>query len=1128
MSIENVKEKLKRIEIDLSIQNLIAQANARYILFNTTENKENFPNYTINDDSLTVLAFYYLEIGAKLAERNQFSTAIDPFNKGASILEYVYGSEQNKKELSNYYELISALAYYVCFQYSKSFILINKVKHNTLIANLISLFLQRDFYSLQIKIDETIIDDSYSDEFLSQSEDDEDLIKIYEITIAKALNGFIKYFYSENKELLEESKKLLKNLGQIAELEQAPDIWWIIRLLLMISEGFSEASLWDTLKNYFDTSSDIIKRYIYSLTYQTPRGVYELFITQRKSLEKVLNADNVGCVVSIPTSSGKTRIAEIAILDCLIKEPNSKVLYIAPFRSLAFEVENSLGKIFENIGIEVSQLYGGSLFSKLDMKIIDEAQIIIATPEKAKAMIRGNQDIINDIKLIVIDEGHLFGPDKRHIVNEIFYEELRYYMDKNGGKFLLLSAVLPNPEELALWLSKSEKTVFKDNWRPSDERIGILEWTGETVNLNWESNDSERNSYNRRFIVREEQPLIGRQKKIRYFPSDKNEAVAATAYKLKVFGTVLIFVGVKRSVFTMARAYLKCLGHEPPNFSWKNQRDWNAFELSCKETYGENCEWLEYAKKGILCHNADLHTDVRLPLERLMRLDKPLVIICTSTLGQGVNLGVSSVIFSTVFQGTNELTPRDFWNIAGRAGRAFVDHEGKILVALDKSDKSSRQARSKITWYETKIKSYFDKENIDIAKSGILILIKFLKSFALENNIDFNILLQLISENNLKQLGDNAKNIDDILDWIDDTLLALHALHNKHSKDISIEWIEDFFSKSLSYIQAVKDEDIIGDEIISFAKARINGITQKVGIDKMLWVSIIKSGIPLNSDLIIEDNLDKIIGLISDYIVTEKTIDNKIILLSEIESQLLDIPVFNDINISSSEFEKIRESWLKGFPISRIIQYDNGIGIITNFYTFIFPWVLNGVAKKIRNKGLEEEADIMEEISLLVENGLPNVKSVKIYQAGIRSRVAAKEIGDLYPDEIWDNSISSYKRDLVIHSEFYKENLSKHSCEWLDLLSSYTKREIQKINPIFFKFGNIHEKSKTLMCRTIAGQQYLISPDYSVIEKIKKTNVDFSNISNKEGVYFKYNRNKEYWELDIKNPYISVSDMFSI
>ena len=58
--------------------------------------------------------------------------------------------------------------------------------------------------------------------------------------------------------------------------------------------------------------------------------------------------------------------------------------------------------------------------------------------------------------------------------------------------FCFLSAVLPNAEDLSEWLTGSSDNVYKENWRPSDERIGIMEWNGRAVNLKWKSNDTER------------------------------------------------------------------------------------------------------------------------------------------------------------------------------------------------------------------------------------------------------------------------------------------------------------------------------------------------------------------------------------------------------------------------------------------------------------------------------------------------------------------------------------------------------------------------------------------------------------------------------------------------------------
>ncbi|CAF0861343.1 unnamed protein product [Rotaria sordida] len=224
---------------------------------------------------------------------------------------------------------------------------------------------------------------------------------------------------------MHKAKAQLQNLKEIAELNEDPSVWWVIRLLLIILDGFNEAALWKCLSKHFDIYDDRVKKYINSLIHHSP-PYYELFITQRNSLAQVLNVEEKGCIVSVPTSSGKTRIAEIAILNAMLADPYGKVLYIAPFKSLAFEIESTLENIFSNVDITISHLYGGGLFSKLDERVIDESNVIIATPEKAKAIFRGNSDIFEQVKLVIIDEGHLLGADARLLANEVFYEELRY------------------------------------------------------------------------------------------------------------------------------------------------------------------------------------------------------------------------------------------------------------------------------------------------------------------------------------------------------------------------------------------------------------------------------------------------------------------------------------------------------------------------------------------------------------------------------------------------------------------------------------------------------------------------------------------------------------------------------
>lgn len=1132
MNIEQNQDRLNVINEDKTIQNLIAQANARYILFNTAEGKENFPAYTIKDQNLNVLAFYYLSIGCIFGENNDLENAREPLEKGASILEYVHGSENNKTRLSNYYGLISALSYYVSFQYSKSYILISKIESGSLISKMISLFLKRNFNELISTVERIIIDETYQDQYIAENDNETSgSDKIYTSIIAKALDGFVKYFQTGDEEILISAKTNLKILKEIAELKNEPSIWWVIRLLILISEGFNQASLWKTLYGFFDVQSDLLQKYIKSLVYLSPRGIYELFITQRKALNKVLDTDDNGCVVAIPTSSGKTRIAELAILDSLIKEPDGKILYIAPFRSLAFEIENDLGKVLGNVGITISHLYGGSLFSKLDEMMIDESNVIIATPEKAKAIIRGNRNIANQLLLVIIDEGHLLGADQRLIMNEIFFEELRYFIKKNEGRFLLLSAVLPNAEDLAHWLTGNQNALYKDSWRSADERLGILEWTGNQVNLHWLGSSHEHSSFNNRFIVQEELPLKPRQRSVHYFPDNKNDAIAATAYRLRVFGTVLLFVGQKRSVFTMAKAYLKCLevNSDTDNYMDSNSLDWKAFELACVETYGENNPWLEYAKKGILCHHGSLHSDVRLPIERLMRNGKPRVIIATSTLGQGVNLGVSTVIFTTLYQAGNPISKRDFWNIAGRAGRAFIDHEAKILIAHDKSDTSTRKAKWRNEKTQEEIMSYFNKEHIDIASSGILVLIKAIKQITEKNDIDFELLLELISENKLEDILEKVTGIEDALDWIDDTLLALHSLYNYDIDESNpdYEWIESFFRDSLACIQ-LKNKDILSEnEFVFFVKARVKGIVNRIGTDHNKWNTIINSGIPLNSDLFLEDKLSEIIDILEEYRDDEKSTDIKIAIVQKIVKAIHDVPILeeNKNEITHENFDNVTSLWVNAEPMSSLMEFELSEKIISDVFSYKLPWLLNGIAKKFRNLDLEDEAELIEETALLIETGFPHLKAIKIYQAGIRSRIYANEISDLFEDIGWEKSVKEYRAEILSKKEFIKENISEKCGEWIDLLSNISNTRSIKVPKITdFKLGDAHKSTNILIAKEIDGKQYLRSPDLSFIHDDSEGEIDFSGINNVSGIVFIYDDNEEVWKMQVENPYITVNN----
>ena len=129
-----------------------------------------------------------------------------------------------------------------------------------------------------------------------------------------------------------------------------------------------------------------------------------------------------------------------------------------------------------------------------------------------------------------------------------------------------------------------------------------------------------------------------------------------------------------------------------------------------------------------------------------MYYKKPKIVIATSTLGQGVNIGVSTVIISSIYIDKNPISKRDFWNICGRAGRAFSDIEGKILYTIDTHKKET----SKIKKDKKKAEEYFDTTQLEQVKSGILQLLEKIYNISVELKIDFNLFIELLSEDKIE------------------------------------------------------------------------------------------------------------------------------------------------------------------------------------------------------------------------------------------------------------------------------------------------------------------------------------------------------------------------------------------
>jgi hypothetical protein len=988
-------------------------------------------------------------------------------------------------------------------------VLISATETATAVAGIVASFLRKDFAELIPRINSILFQD--------QAPADEDGIeadqRALETLTTRSIALMLEHAISGEAEYLADADMILADAMIISEAGANPSFWWIARTLRLMLKDYGQGSLWTCLPPFFGQNGETEVRDYASLLALSEPPVTELWRSQLLSLQLALNDENLGGVVNLRTSAGKTRVAELAILKELRANPTAKILYLAPFRSLAFELERTFSRYLGALGYSVSHLYGGSRFSGVDRNLVDESNLLIATPEKAKAMLRAAPEIFANVRLIVIDEGHLLGGSKRDVRNELFLEHLRILARSQNCRMILLSAVLPNASQLAEWIGNAPEAVAQSSWKPSDERYGVLSWFKRGVEIDWRG---ETRCFNPNFVEFRDVVEPGK-KNARKYPRTKTEAVAASAVRLSEIGPVLIFAAQARWVPSMARAVLLGIGDGETEHVWP-KNEWNLFEAVCMEELGASALELEAARQGVVCHSNSLPSQVRMALEKLMAAGTPRVIVATTTLGQGVNIGVSSVIIAQTLIGDNHrIARRDFWNICGRAGRAFVDGEGKILFAVDATKRADNVRMQRRIADE-----YFEAGVFENVSSGLLLIIQLLKQTAEEANVSFEVFLELVANNDIDSLGEQAANARSLTDLIDDQLLALHATYQgvDPSGD-QVDWIEDAFRQSLAVIQANANDSAESEDAVALLKARTTGILKEVPSPQGRQ-SIITSGLPMSVGKAAFRDLDTFRGWVDVYLSGGKSINETANLVLKFEEWARENGQAVCESIEAKEvLNEIRPRWLGGESLLKIRESSGpeADSVCSRFYCFELSWVLHSVAQKLDPETEEKRREALSLVSLLLELGLPDQASARIFLAGIRSRAAAVELGRFVPDPT--ASPSRLRRFLLDKetSARLREVVTPETVPWLDLLAENQASESEAL-PVFSDFKlKAPPNVRVLHSRKIPEREtaFLCSTEGRFIFRAESTDeFPFHSVANDPR--FVFQRSGDVWSLHSRDP----------
>lgn len=1067
-----------------TVATLFAQAHAKHVLHEVRESPENFPDFDpLLEEKVSFTAYALLAAGCSMIEQHDDAAAgRAALERAASLLNYVHGPTAADSRESSFHVLVAGMGFYAAGQYSRAFVTIRRLEQYTDAAKIVGALLRRNVGQLIAGLNELLLVESPATEEARDLEE-----RAISLAIARSIAQALEFTYVGDRDLLERADGQLSLASVVAREGRHPGWWWVVRLLRLMLGDLGGSSPWNVLPPHFGPSlASELATYIRLLAFGRP-PVVELWESQRDALRVALNPSGKGGVINLRTSAGKTRVAELAILQTLLREPEGKVLYLAPFRSLAMEIEHALSAVFTWLGLGVSHLYGGSRVSSVDTELAAAAAITIATPEKAKALLRSEPQLFDGLRLIIIDEGHLVGANERYVRNELFVDHLRGIAESTQSRILLLSAVLPNPAELAEWVVGDSQAVASSMWKPSAERFGLLRWNGTRVRIDWQGAVA---SFNPSFVVKA--PLgFGRRR--RGFPSDKNEAVAASAVRLSTIGPVMIFAGRAVSVPKLAEAVLLALGANPTPHAWP-EHEWRVFEAVCVEELGREALELRAARAGVICHSNRLTNQVRLAIEHLMRSKPPKVIVATTTLAQGVNVGISTVIIASPYIRSDPIDKRDFWNICGRAGRAFVDGEGKVLYAIDMTG-----GAWKVNKDEALARTYFDPSVGDRVESGLLFAVNVLRIVAERVEVDFGTLLELAARDDFAPLGEESSRFKAICDLLDDELLALHVdpVVNPDGEDPST-WVDRVFRNSLAAIQArVGGHGLSESDVFAFLRARAQSALARVPSMESRK-RIVASGLPLSVALRAEGAIDQFKELAETYRTSPRDLNALVAVVREMErwarhnasSLIENMP-------STQQLAAIRRGWLGGVGLKALTDHEpKASTVCKDFYGYYLPWVIHAASQQLRRAKNREAADALDAVALMTELGVSTELAARIFLAGVRSREAATELAAC--DVEFGNTIPEVRAN--IRSRDFRErvlpSLGEATAQWVELVGPVMREGAVSAEQPRITGIRTDRGVRVLHVRKVRGQLWVTTADGRTKQLLGEEHAELERLAN--------------------------------
>ena len=211
------------------------------------------------------------------------------------------------------------------------------------------------------------------------------------------------------------------------------------------------------------------------------QGIEQLYVHQAEAWEAARRGENL--IVTTGTASGKTLAFNLPVLDALAREPKNRALYLYPTKALAQDQARALGELA--VPRVRAAIYDGDTPTERRWQIRKWANLVLTNPDMLHIGVLPRHDlwadVLHNLRYVVVDEAHVYrGVFGSHVANVL--RRLRRMARVYGSEpqFLLASATIANPGELAHALLGVEATTIGDDAAPRAERTIAL-WNPELL-----------------------------------------------------------------------------------------------------------------------------------------------------------------------------------------------------------------------------------------------------------------------------------------------------------------------------------------------------------------------------------------------------------------------------------------------------------------------------------------------------------------------------------------------------------------------------------------------------------------------------------------------------------------------